>query len=184
MNVRHLARLERLFYDSAVFPDGVICMDKSFLLIVRIAILLPVIGPAIAMADDGFIERGRYLIATSGCNDCHTVGYPEGGGNIPESEWLKGVPVGFQGPWGTSYPANLRRTTANMDEAQFIARSRSQLLPPMPWFSLRDMKDEDVAAIYRFIRSLGPAGEDMPVYVPPGQKVNTAYFYFVPQVDE
>ncbi|MEQ9563802.1 MAG: hypothetical protein RLN69_14885, partial [Woeseiaceae bacterium] len=106
------------------------------------------------------------------------------GGDVPESEWLKGWPIGFTGPWGTSYAANLRRTTANMDEAQFIARARSQLLPPMPWFSLRAMTDDDVAAIYRYIRSLGPAGEDMPAYVPPGEKVSTPYIIFVPQTDE
>ena len=159
-------------------------MRKSFPVWVRLTILLSVLGIAVAQADDGAVERGRYLVATSGCNDCHTAGYMESSGQVPVTEWLMGVPVGFSGPWGTSYPANLRRTAANMDEAQFIARSRSQLLPPMPWFSLREMTDDDVAAIYKFIRSLGVAGEDMPPYAPPGQKVNTPYFYFVPQVDE
>lgn len=157
---------------------------KCPLISVRFAVLLSALFVAVAYADDDAVERGRYLVATSGCNDCHTPGYPESGGNIPVSEWLTGVPVGFTGPWGTSYPANLRKTAANTDETQFIARARSQLLPPMPWFSLREMTDEDVAAIYRFIRSLGPAGEDMPAYVPPGEKVNTPYFYFVPQSAE
>ena len=27
---------------------------------------------------------------------------------VPLQEWLTGVPVGFQGPWGTTYAANLR----------------------------------------------------------------------------
>lgn len=159
-------------------------MRRRFSISVRFTILLSFLGIAAVHADDDAVERGRYIVATSGCNDCHTAGYPESGGNVPVSEWLTGVPVGFTGPWGTSYPANLRRTAANMDEATFIARSRSELLPPMPWFSLRDMTDEDLAAIYQFIRSLGPAGEDMPAYVPPGQEVKTPYFYFVPQVDE
>ena len=41
-----------------------------------------------AVADDAaaqkqVIERGRYLISTSSCNDCHTPGYPESGGMLP-----------------------------------------------------------------------------------------------------
>jgi len=130
------------------------------------------------------LARGRYLVATTGCNDCHTPMYPDRGGNVPEKEWLVGVPVGFQGPWGTSYPANLRLVVTRMDEDQFIARARSPLMPPMPWFSLAAMTDDDVRAVYQFIRSLGPAGEDMPAYAPPGQKVTTPYILFVPQVDE
>jgi hypothetical protein len=67
-----------------------------------------------------------------------------------------------------------------MSEQEFIARARSELLPPMPWFSLRDMSNADVAAIYQFIRSLGPAGEEMPAYVAPGEKIDTPYYVFVP----
>jgi len=159
-------------------------MVRKSLPLVGTTILLFALNTTIASADDDSISRGRYLVKTSGCNDCHTAGYPEKGGDVPESEWLTGLPIGFQGPWGTSYPANLRRTVANMDEAQFIARSRSQMLPPMPWFSLRDMTDDDVAAIYQYIRSLGPAGELVPLYVPPGQKVSTPFIIFVPQSGE
>jgi mono/diheme cytochrome c family protein len=139
---------------------------------------------AAADSDNDAIERGRYVVSISGCNDCHTPAYGERSGDVPEADWLIGVPIGFQGPWGTSYPGNLRKIVANMDEAQFIARARSQLLPPMPWYNLRDMSDDDIAAMYSFIRSLGSAGQDMPAYVPPGQKVNTPYFDFVPRVDE
>jgi mono/diheme cytochrome c family protein len=164
---KHLARGRWLLYDSAVFSDGVIQALKRPSILLWVVVLIPAIGSSFAVADDTLTERGRYLGATTGCNDCHTAGYAESGGGIPQTEWLTGIPVGYSGPWGTTYAANLRRTAANMDEAQFIAKSRSPLLPPMPWFGLRDLTDEDVAAIYRFIRSLGPAGEDMPAYVPP-----------------
>jgi mono/diheme cytochrome c family protein len=49
-------------------------------------------------ADKASIERGRYLVSISGCNDCHTGGYAETGGKTPEADWLTGVPVGFSGP--------------------------------------------------------------------------------------
>jgi hypothetical protein len=40
----------------------------------------------------------------------------------------------------------------------------------MPWFNLRDMSDEDLIAIHRYLRHLGPAGERVPAYLPPGQE--------------
>jgi hypothetical protein len=39
----------------------------------------------------------------------------------------------------------------------------------MPWVSLRAMTDEDLRALWRYVRALGPAGEPAPAYVPPGQ---------------
>ena len=38
-------------------------------------------------------EAGRYIVEIAGCNDCHTDGYMETNGQIPESEWLKGSAV-------------------------------------------------------------------------------------------
>jgi len=128
-------------------------------------------------------DRGRYMILVGSCNDCHTAGFPEKAGNVPESQWLLGSSVGFQGPWGTSYPANLRLAAARYDEAGFIARARSELLPPMPWFNLVKMSDADLGAIYQYIRSLGDVGEPTPAYVPPGGVVETPYIVFTPQID-
>ena len=67
-------------------------------------------GPASALnVDRVLVERGRYLTHVAGCNDCHTPGYMQNGGpKLPEKDWLTGVPVGYQGPWGTTYAANLR----------------------------------------------------------------------------
>ena len=116
------------------------------------------------------IERGRYLVRIAGCNDCHTAGYAESGGTVPEKQWLTGSPVGFRGPWGTTYPANLRLTMSRLSEAQWIKVGHTtQFRPPMPWFALRDMSTEDLRAIYRFVRHLGPAGSPAPDFVPPGQ---------------
>ncbi|MBE0615603.1 MAG: c-type cytochrome [Burkholderiales bacterium] len=140
-------------------------------------------APAVAApkGDKSTLERGRYIVSTSGCNDCHTAGYPESGGKVAEAKWLTGSPVGFSGPWGTTYPANLRLTAQSMPEAAWIARARSEMRPPMPWFSLRDMNDADLRAVYRYIRSLGPAGDSAPAYVAPGGKIATPYIDFVPK---
>src|SRR5438132_603210 len=60
------------------------------------------------------IAHGRYLVTISGCHDCHTAGHLQSGGHAPASDWLTGQTVGFQGPWGTTYPANLRLTVQSM----------------------------------------------------------------------
>ena len=104
-------------------------------------------------------KRGRYLVQITGCNDCHTAGYAESGGKVEESKWLTGDRLGWRGPWGTTYAANLRLTVKDMSADQFVILARSPLRPPMPWFNLRDMKDSDVKAIYAYLKHLGPAGE-------------------------
>lgn len=139
-------------------------------------------SPAWAQSpDQKVLDRGRYIAATSGCNDCHTSGYPEGGGQVPVSQWLTGSVVGFSGPWGTTYPTNLRLRMQELTEAQWLVVARAPKRPPMPWFSLRDMTDADLKALYWFVRSLGPAGTPAPAYAPPGQPVATPYFDFVPK---
>lgn len=140
-------------------------------------------GTAVAdqKPDAKTLERGRYVVATAGCNDCHTPGYPQSNGKIPQSDWLTGNPVGFQGPWGTTYPANLRLKMQSLSEEQWMAQARSERRPPMPWFLLRDMTDEDLKTIYHYIRSLGAKGEPAPAYAPPGQAVNTPYIEFFPK---
>jgi mono/diheme cytochrome c family protein len=127
------------------------------------------------------VARGRYLVAVTGCNDCHTPGYGERGGEMPVTDWLTGQSVGFSGPWGTSYPANLRLTLQGLTESQWVVFARAERRPPMPWFSLKKMSDADLRDIYRFIRSLGPKGEPAPAAVAPGDKVETPFILFTPQ---
>ncbi len=126
-------------------------------------------------------EAGRYVVIVGGCNDCHTVGWGETNGGVPEDRWLTGSPVGFRGPWGTSYPANLRLTVQQMGEDAFVARAKAgRGLPPMPWMNLARTTQSDLRAVYRFIRALGPAGERAPAPVPPGVEPATPYIVFEP----
>jgi hypothetical protein len=71
-----------------------------------------------------------------------------------------------------------------MSESQWLAHARQPRLPPMPWLNLKSMTDDDLKAVYAFVRSLGPAGVAAPAFVAPGGKVNTPYIVFVPQVDK
>lgn len=126
------------------------------------------------------IERGRYLANIGGCNDCHTAGYALKAGQVEEKDWLMGDHVGWQGPWGTTYPANLRLYFQKHTEEDWLRIARTtELRPPMPWYELRLMTDEDLRAIYQFIRSLGAAGEPVPAYLPPGTEAPAPKFHFV-----
>ena len=126
-------------------------------------------APAGQAADQ--VDRGRYLVRIAGCNDCHTPGYPARNGQVEVKLWLTGDAVGWAGPWGTTYATNLRLLLAGMTERQWIQYARRmEPRPPMPWFNVRAMSDADLKAIYAFTRSLGPAGQPAPAYVPPGQK--------------
>jgi mono/diheme cytochrome c family protein len=131
------------------------------------------------MTKGSYVERGRYLVQIAGCNDCHTAGYAQAGGKIPEKDWLLGDRLGFRGPWGTTYPANLRLVMSKMTESDWMKTAQTmKLRPPMPWFALRDMNKEDVRAIYRFVRHLGPAGVPAPTFVPPNQTPSGPYVQF------
>jgi mono/diheme cytochrome c family protein len=122
--------------------------------------------------------RGKYLVQTAGCNDCHTAGYAFAAGNIEESKWLTGDAVGWRGAWGTTYAANLRLTASAKTADEFVALGRSPLRPPMPFFNLRAMTDGDVKAIYAYLKHLGPAGKPAPAFVPPDKTPTGPFVQF------
>lgn len=118
--------------------------------------------------DDAMLKRGRYVVMIGGCNDCHTAGYGPTGGKIPEAQWLTGDALGFQGPWGTTYPTNLRTYFQGLTEAEWLKKAKHlSTRPPMPWFNVQAMSERDLRAMYRYVRSLGPAGKPAPDYLPP-----------------
>lgn len=148
---------------------------------VLLGIVLGFCAPPL-LAADPLIERGRYLSKIAGCNDCHTAGYMQKNGDVPEKDWLLGDNMGWRGEWGTTYAANLRLYMQPLSESQWLTIARNKpARPPMPWYVLREMEDDDLRALYRFIRHLGPAGTSAPGFVPPGQAPTTAFISFVPQ---
>ncbi|MBV9440291.1 MAG: VOC family protein [Candidatus Eremiobacteraeota bacterium] len=134
-------------------------------------------------ADDP-VSAGRYLVNYGGCNDCHTAGILQGQPMPAESQRLLGSQIGFMGPWGVSYPPNLRLALSTMTPAQYLALIKDPGplgKPPMPWQALQSLSQADQLAIYAYIRSLGSGGSATPSDVPPGQKPSTPYIVFTPQ---
>ncbi|GAD20659.1 hypothetical protein [Acidovorax sp. MR-S7] len=141
-----------------------------------IALAWPLAAQCAPEFDTKQIERGRYLVRTTGCNDCHTPRYAQRGGNVAEKDWLIGDAMGWHGPWGTTFPTNLRKTVRAMTEQQWLEYAGSvKTRPPMPWFSLHAMEQDDLRAIYRFVYSLGDSGHAVPAALPPGRKPATPY---------
>lgn len=140
----------------------------------------PETSAAPRLSDRELIAQGEYLVKVSGCNDCHTPGYMEAGGEVPTAQWLVGSPLGYHGPWGTTYAANLRLKVADMDDATWLKYTADlHTRPIMPDFNLRAMREQDRLAIFRFIKSLGPGGAPAPAYLPPGQKPQPPYLELV-----
>ncbi len=127
------------------------------------------------------IEAGRYLVLVGSCNDCHTEGFPQRGGNVPEAERLTGRVAGWQGPWGVSYASNLRLLVANTTEDGWVEILKSKpLLPPMPIQNIQKMTEQDMRMIYRYIHSLGTAGQPEPDNLPPGVAPKTPVESLIP----
>lgn len=135
----------------------------------------------VVSADGKPARAGRYLVLVAGCNDCHTPGWNESGGKVPDSQWLTGVPLGWRGPWGTTYPANLRLTAQTLDEDGWVKMLHTRnARPPMPWASVNAMSESDLRAIYQFLKELGPKGQPMPAVVPPGTEPKGPYLNLEP----
>jgi len=115
------------------------------------------------------VERGRYIVEIGGCNDCHTKGYAEAGGKAAETDRLKGDALGYRGGWGTTYPTNLRLTLSKMTEAQWLTYAKKlETRPPMPWFNVRAMTDDDLKAVYAYIKQMpGGTGTAAPTFLAP-----------------
>lgn len=122
------------------------------------------------------LERGRYMILTGHCNNCHTAGYAGSQGNVPEKEWLLGNPLGHRTPAGTAYASNLRLTVQDYTEEQWVKYAKAvKWRPTMPWWSLHATSEQDLRAMYKYIKHLGPAGQPAKPFVPPDKEPDPPY---------
>jgi hypothetical protein len=108
-------------------------------------------------------------------------GHPEGAAD-PASTLAEGdqAVIGptftsFRLPFGVVYTANItpdgETGLGGWNDAQFIATMRTgqhlgirgrPVLPPMPWMSLRELSDEDLHAIWAYLRSVPPVKNRVP----------------------
>ena len=89
----------------------------------------------------------------------------------------------FVGPWGISYAANLTPDSTTgigaWSENTFMKALRTgkhmgqengrPIMPPMPVEYIGKMSDEDLRAIYAYLRSVPPVSNKVPTPVPPNE---------------
>jgi hypothetical protein len=86
------------------------------------------------------------------------------------------------GPWGITFSANLTSDETgigNWTEEQFkkaLTEGKSKgldsnrpLLPPMPWQNYTNIKDEDIKAIFAYLKSTKPVKNMVPAPMTPDQ---------------
>lgn len=159
---------------------------------------------AFDLTNEQLIERGKYLVNTSGCHDCHSPKIMTPNGPEPDPErLLSGHPssspipevnisavkewilfnhdlTAIVGPWGASFAANLTSDetgTGNWTEEQFFTAIRKgkykglegsrDLLPPMPWQVYRNMTDNDLRAIFAYLKTTKPVRNVVPAPIAP-----------------
>lgn len=125
-------------------------------------------------------------------------GHPE---NAPAPSWSpednerKGVVAAtnealtaWAGPWGVSFAINFtpdkETGIAEWSEEMFVQMARTgkhqgqpngrDILPPMPWFNMKDLTEADLKAIWAYLRSLPPVKNQAPFPVPPPPKSQSA----------
>lgn len=129
--------------------------------------LPPAYGPpveSVAEVPEGVtVEYGAYLAGPLGhCTVCHTPMGPDG--RIQLDTLLGAGGMEFPGPWGVSVAANITPvglggyTDAELTDLihKGVRPNGQRLLPPMPSGYLAGLKDDDVAALVLYLRSLEP----------------------------
>jgi len=136
-------------------------------------------------AGSAMVERGRYLVGITGCHDCHspkTAGMtPDLSRALSGRPATTPLPsatkdevrasldlTAWTGPWGQSVASNLTPDPATgigsrYSEASFIQTMRTgkkpngtAVQPPMPSEVYQNMTDEDLRAIWAYLRTIKP----------------------------
>jgi hypothetical protein len=115
---------------------------------------------------------GKYLVTIAGCTDCHT---PQSKGqNIPGMDFAGGLIL--EGPWGRIASANITPDPSGIsyyDEALFVQTMRTgyvkarELNQIMPWWHFRNLTDDDLKAIFAYVRTLKPVKHHVDNTEPP-----------------
>jgi mono/diheme cytochrome c family protein len=105
---------------------------------------------------------------------------------LPPGPWIGVAAATFtawSGPWGTSFTANLtpdkETGLGDWTEEMFIATMKTgrhqgkgrPLLPPMPYFNLQKLTDEDIKSVFAYLQSLTPIHNKVPAPIDPEELV-------------
>jgi len=95
----------------------------------------------------------------------------------PEGPWIISSAytlTAWAGPWGISFTKNITPDSTTgigkWDETTFMLALRNgkhmgngrNILPPMPWQMIKQMTDDDLKAVYAFLRTIPPIHNEVP----------------------
>ena len=112
------------------------------------------------------VKYGKYLVTIAGCADCHT---PQSKGqNLPGMDFAGGFIL--EGPWGRVASANITPDPSGIsyyDETLFVQALRTgyvkarELNQIMPWWHYRSLTDDDLKALFAWMRTIPPVKHRM-----------------------
>ncbi|MCB1137740.1 MAG: c-type cytochrome [Leptospiraceae bacterium] len=129
------------------------------------------------------VQYGKYLVTIGGCADCHT---PQEKGSRIEGMYLAG---GFDFPLPDGSVVSSANITpdpetgiGNWDERTFVERFKSYSGPVpevatgekntyMPWTMYAGMEEDDLRAIYAYLKTVKPVSNSVNVFSPADQSI-------------
>ena len=143
-----------------------------------------------APAEDPQVARGRYLVNTSLCQDCHTPGFFFG--KPDQARYLGGSDVGFEMPGlGVFYGRNLtpdpETGLGTWTVAQIVSALQTgvrpdgrKLAPIMPFEAFAKLTKQDATSIALFLKSLPPVKNKVAGPFGPNQQPTAHVFKIIP----
>lgn len=128
----------------------------------------PPVGPT--------VERGRYLAwGPCDCRGCHSeadgfavkAGREFVGADAPMESEIEGDTNKYLAPNLTPDPSGI---AGKWTEEQFVQRfkeGRTQKGSPMPWGNFQNLQEDDVKALWAYLKTLPPTKKDFPLTVIP-----------------
>jgi len=121
----------------------------------------PVTTPVTSPDPSDHVKYGQYLVTIGGCGECHTP--QERGQPVAGFEYAGGWVM--KGPWGEVSTANITPDPSGIsyyDEALFLQVMRTgyvkarKLNSIMPFGSYKNLTDDDLKAIFAYLRTVKP----------------------------
>jgi mono/diheme cytochrome c family protein len=143
-----------------------------------------------AQAGDAEVARGKYLVSTNGCTDCHTPGHFFG--KSDEARYLGGSDVGCAVPGlgvfvGPNLTPDNETGLGKWSTAEIVAAFTTgkapdgrMLAPPMPWREYSRFTKSDAEAIAVYLKSLPPVQHQVPGPFSPTQTPTTFVMSILP----
>lgn len=121
------------------------------------------------------VKHGWYLVRIAQCNDCHTPSDEHG---KARTDMMFGGGARMKGPWGDVVTPNITSDPSGIshyDETMFIKTIRTgrasggvrELNPLMPYSYFRNMTDDDLKAIFAYLRTVKPVRHHVDNSEPP-----------------